>query len=262
MKPKQFYTTQLQAGLGVLTETGVLFDLWQEGMKPQDLFQSALDSGYFPNVSARRLRNIVHECFSPRYLSSKDYPANILKRLKGSLSNASLTQILFLFTARANLILSDFVKSVYWNRYASGHDKVSSDDAKQFVVEASQHGQTMRPWSDSTIKRVSTYLTGCCADFGMLEGGRKSNRKIVPYRIMQTTSALLAYDLHFQGAGDNALIAHPDWQLFGLQKEDVRDTLKQLSLKGLLIVQTAGDVTHIGWKYKTWEDLLNVITEG
>ncbi|MGB5157335.1 BrxA family protein [Desulfobacterium sp. N47] len=259
MGNNKLYTTQLQAGLGVIYETRTLLELWQPGMKSATLYQIALDSGYFSNVTARRLRNIVAECFAPRYLVTNDYPAEIIKDLKNKLSSTELIQLFFLFTSRANTILSDFVKKVYWVKYAGGQDSISNYDAKRFVIEANQNGKTIRCWSDSTIKRVSTYLTGCCADFGLLEKGRKSVRKIIPFHIEQKTIALLAYDLHFAGLGDNALIAHPDWNLFGLQQEDLKEEMKRLSLKGFFITQYAGDVIRIGWNYKSWKELFHVI---
>jgi hypothetical protein len=261
MNNDQLYTTQLGAGLGVIDETRILLNLWQPGMKSSALYQAALDSGDFPNVTARRLRNIVAECFAPRYLAKGDYPAAILKELITILSSTELTQLFFLFTSRANTILADFVKQVYWMRYAGGQDAISTDDAKDFVVEANQNGKTIRYWSDNMIKRVSSYLTGSCADFGMLEKGRKSVRKIISFRAQQKTIALLAYDLHFAGFGDNAVISHPDWELFGLQKEDLREEMKRLSLKGFFIIQSAGDVISIGWNYKSWEELIHAITE-
>ncbi len=261
MTDKKLYTTQLGAGLGLIEETRTLLNLWQPGMDSSALYQAALDSGDFPNVTARRLRNIVAECFTPRYLVKDDYPAIQLKQLKEGLSSTELTQLFFLFTSRANTILADFVKQVYWRKYAGGQDAISRDDAKDFVMDANQNGKTIRYWSDSTIKRVSTYLTGCCAAFGMLEKGRKSVRKIIPFRVHPNTVALLAYDLHFAGIGDNAVISHPDWELFGLQKEDLKEELKRLSLKGFFIIQSAGDVISIGWNYKSWEELIRVISE-
>lgn len=255
----KLYTTQLQAGLGVISETGTLLDLWQPGMTAPELYQRALDSGNFPNISARRLRNIITECFSPRYLVADDFPAALLKKLKEILSTKEFLQLLFLYTSRANKILADFVKMVYWPKYGGGQQSLSNEEAKTFVVEANRQGKTTRYWSESTIRRVSAYLTGCCAEFGLLENGRKSVRKIKPVRIEQQTFAVLVYDLHFAGFGDNAVVAHPDWGLFGLQKEDVKDELKRLSLKGFVILQSAGDVIRIGWNYKTWEDLIHVI---
>jgi hypothetical protein len=63
------YTTQLGAGLGLVSETKTLLDLWSPGMScGSELHQIALESGRFPTVTARRLRNIVVECFAPRYL--------------------------------------------------------------------------------------------------------------------------------------------------------------------------------------------------
>jgi len=260
MNKKEFYTTKLSAGLGLIEETRILLDFWQPGMKAPELFKMALNSGHFPNISARRLKNIISECFAPRYLVSKNYPAFILEKLKDSISSSEFSQILFLFTARANLILADFVKKVYWDRYSFGHDTISNDAAKDFVTEADSQGKMIKPWSASTIQRASSYLTGCCADFGMLENGRRRVRKIIPFRIKQTTVALLMYDLHFSGLGNNAVIAAPDWELFGLEKADLRDELKRLSHKGFFIVQSAGQAIRIEWPYKNWEELIHVIT--
>ena len=68
MTEERFYTTQLQAGLGLIEETRLLLDLYEPEMSTRDLFNKALESGLFPRVSARRLDNIVRECFAPRYL--------------------------------------------------------------------------------------------------------------------------------------------------------------------------------------------------
>jgi len=172
MDNDKLYTTQLSAGQGMIDESRMLLDLWQPDMKSSELYQTALDSGYFPNVSARRLRNIVAECFAPRFLVKKNYPAAVLKNLKNCLSSTELAQLFFLFTARANPILADFMRGVYWAKYASGQDSISNEDAKNFVVEANQNSKTIRYWSERTIQRMAGYLTGCCADFGMLEKGR------------------------------------------------------------------------------------------
>ena len=51
------YTTQLQAGLGLIAETARLLDLWETGMSAQRLLSIALESGAFATISARRLRS-------------------------------------------------------------------------------------------------------------------------------------------------------------------------------------------------------------
>ena len=256
------YTTQLQAGLGLVNETKTFLDLWAPGVSANQLYQVALESGRFPNVTARRLRNIVVECFAPRYLVSNGTPAKHLKRLAPMISTADLTQLLFVFTSRANPILGDFVRQVYWARYAGGYAQVTNDDARALVERGIDDGKTVKRWSETTVRRVSAYLTGCCADYGLLERGQRTSRRILPFRISPTVTAYLAYELHFTGVGDNALLTHQDWQLFGLAREDVLEEIKRLSLKGQLIVQAAGDVIRISWKQHDMEALCDVLAQG
>lgn len=255
------YTTQLQAGLGLVNETKTLFDLWSPGLSAVQLHQVALKSGRFPTVTARRLRNIVVECFAPRYLVAGGAPAAHLKRLSRVLSTGELTQLMLVFTCRANPILGDFVRQVYWARYAGGYTEVTNADARAFVERGIDDGKTSKRWSETTVRRVSTYLTGCCADYGMLERGSRSSRRIIPLRISRSVAAYLAYELHFAGVGDNALSTHEDWQLFGLAREDVLQEVKRLSLQGLLIIQAAGEVTRISWKQSDMDAACDVLAQ-
>lgn len=256
------YTTQLQAGLGLVSETKALLALWSPGISASQLQQVALESGHFPTVTARRLRNIVTECFAPRYLTSGGAPAAHLKELATAVSTADLVQLMLVFTSRANTILGDFVRHVYWTRYAGGYTHITNNDARVFVERSIDDGKTIKRWSETTIRRVSAYLTGCCADFGLLERGQRTSRRIIPFRISPSVAAYLAYDLHFANVGDNALLIHEDWQLFGLAREDVIEELRRLSLKGLLIIQIAGELVRISWKLQDVEALCDVLAQG
>jgi hypothetical protein len=255
------YTTQLQAGLGLVNETKTLLDLWSPEMSANQLYQVALKSGRFPTVTARRLRNVIIECFGPRYLIKGGAPAMHLKRLSSTLPTADLIQLLLIFTSRANPIFGNFVRQVYWARYAGGYTQITNDEARTFVERGIDDGKTIKRWSETTVRRVSAYLTGCCADFGMLERGLRSNRRILPFRISSSVAAYLAYELHFCGVGDNALLTHEDWRLFGLAREDVLEEMKRLSLKGLLIIQAAGDLIRISWKQQDMEALCDVLDQ-
>ena len=261
MSDNKPYTTQLQAGLGLVNETKTLLELWSPGMSANQLHQVALESGRFPTVTARRLRNIVVECFAPRYLSANANAAKNLRLLAPAISSADLTQLMLIFTSRANPILGDFVRQVYWPRYAGGYTQLTNEDARYFVERGIDDGKTVKRWEETTVRRVSAYLTGCCADYGMLERGARSTRRILPFRVSQTVAAYLAYELHFEGVGDNALLNHEDWHLFGMVREDVLEEIKRLSLKGHLIVQAAGDVIRISWKQQNMEALCDVLTQ-
>lgn len=255
------YTTQLQAGLGLVPETLKLLTAWAPGMSGQDLLKVALASGDFPTVAARRLRNIVIEAFCPRFLTDEGAPARFLKAVSESISKEAFRALCFLFTCRANVILADFVHHVYWPRYSAGGNSVSKEDSLNFVVSAVSDGRTTTRWSEATVIRVARYLLGACADFGLLGAMKADARSIITFRITPMVASFLAHDLHFKGLGDNALLRSSDWGLFGLEAENVLSELKRLSLRGELIVQSAGGVTQVSWKYKSMEELADGISK-
>lgn len=255
------YTAKLNVGLGLIAETKSLLEIWSKGITNKDLQQAALDSGRFPSITARRLRNIIAECFAPRYIVNNGQPATSIKQLIPSFSSQEINQLFFLFTSRANPILGDFVRQIYWTKYIAGEKSISNDDAKNFVLRSIDDGKVSRRWSDSTIKRVSGYLIGCCSDFGLLEAGRKTSRKIISFRIEPRVAAYLAYDLHFSNVSDNAIMTHDDWQLFGLDRQDVLEEMRRLSLKGFLLIQSAGDMVRVSWKIPTLEALCDVLSQ-
>lgn len=260
MAGEKIYDTNLAMGLGLNEETKALLQIWAPPMDATALYQGVLKTGLLTPVSAYRLRNIVIRCFGNRYLVEGNEPASTLKRLLPSLTSTEVAQLFFIYTCRANRILYDFVRDVYWPSYASAARLLSKQSAENFIRRAIDDNKTPSRWADGQIVRLGRYLTGCCSDFGLLGSPTKDGRPILPFRIEQKVIAYLAYELHFSGVGDNALLTHEDWQLFGLAREDVLEEIKRLSLKGLIIVQAAGDVIRISWKQQNMEALCDVLT--
>lgn len=262
MNPPPKYTTQLQAGLGLVPETQKLLAVWRDGMGGQDLLKAALASGEFPTLAARRLRNIIIEAFCPRYLADNAAPAKLLKLTSGQITREDFRSLCFIFTSRANPILADFVREVYWPRYAAGGVFVSKRDSLEFVSSAVSNARTTSRWSESTIIRIARYLLGACADFGLLGSTTGENRPISNFRISPNVASILAHDLHFRGLGDNAVLRSPDWSLFGLESDDVLAELRRLSLRRELILQSAAGVMHVAWKHKSMEELADAFAQG
>ena len=257
--PVSLYTTKFQAGLGVVSETRLLLEAYESGMTVNDLNQAVLDSGLFSTISARRLRNLIRECFAPRYLVKNGAPARHLKIFTKQIDNRAFLQLLHLFTARSQPMYRDFLTSVYWQACSDGRLSIGNDDASRFLLRALDDGQMVKRWNESTIRRVSSYLTGCCADYGLLEPGARRIRRILPYGIMPPVIVYLAYDLHFQGIGDNSMLSHEDWGLYGLDRDGTLDELKRISRDGHFIIQSAGDAVRIAWKYANIEETCRAI---
>ena len=253
------YNTFLGHGLGMLAETRALLDLWKYPMPGIGLAALAVASGRFTRLSAQRIKNIIKYVFAPRFLIDDFRPARILTQLKGSLANREFEQLVFVYTCRANPILGDFVRNVYWNLYSSGRESINNDDAREFVQRAVSDGLTNTAWPESRSRRVASDLTRCCGDFGLLETGSRSARQILPFNIQPRSLIALAYDLHFSGLGDNQVLSSEDWQLFGMEREDVLAELKRHALQGKLIVQSAGAITKISWLCKSIEEIASVV---
>ena len=254
------YTVQLAHGLGMIDETRIYLDLWHEGMSATDLYRAALHSGRFPNISARSLRDSTVVGFAPRYLIEDGAPAVLLQGLKHALSPREFEQLLLLYTCRAHAVLTDFLTTVYWPAYAAGRRSLSNVDARRFVEQAVRQGKTTTEWSATSQRRVAAYLTGTCADFGLLEAGRKQARKILPYRLLDKPAIFLAYDLHCAGLGDNSVVGHPDWGIFGLERQDVIAELRRLAVPAGLIIQSAAGTTKISWQYHSMEEVVDALT--
>jgi len=254
------YTTQLQAGLGMINETLDLLRLVEPGDTPTRLSGRVIDAGLFSRTTARRAHNIVAEMFAPRYLVRGDQPARFFRSLlTARLPLEDIRQLFFLQTARAQAVFADFVVHVYWPRYGAGARTLSRTEAETFVHRALDSGRMQKRWTETTIKRVSGYLIGCCTDFGLLADAGRAARPIIPFSIRPRVALYLAYNLHFSGQSDMNIARHADWQLFGLDAQEPLAELKRLAQNGHLIVQATPDLVQISWKYRSLEDLAHAL---
>ena len=262
MDAERKYTTQLQAGLGSIPETLALLRLWEPGMNSARLADRAIETGLFSRTTARRARNLVAEMFAPRYLDNGGAAASRLKwLLERNYPYELMIQIFFLQTARAQKIFGDFVLEVYWPRYSAGANVISKTDAERFIYRALDTGRMQKRWSESTIRRVSGYLLGCCVDFGLLAEGGRMERTIKRFSIRTDMALYLAHDLHFAGLSDMAVVNHYDWRLFGLEAQEVLNLMRKLGHDSHLMIQSSIDLIQISWKYLTMGECLNALTQ-
>ncbi|MBW2321580.1 MAG: DUF1819 family protein [Deltaproteobacteria bacterium] len=258
MTPKK-YTTALSKAQGMIEETFALFSVWEPGMSTQQLASKAIEEGVLSKATAKRVRDMVVEQFAPRYLVNGAQAAKQVKILLGAgASITKLKQILLIHTARANAVLYDYICETYWPKYQAGRETVSKDDAIQFLESAVNIGRLPKRWSDKMMDRVASYLGGCLADFGLVEEGRKSTRRILQYRIDRLTSLYLVHDTRFSGYNDSGIIEHPDWKLFGLEGIDIVRELQRIS-NDHFILQYSGELIRFSWNYKTMEEALRGI---
>ncbi len=258
---EQKYTTQFQAGLGMVSECIEILKLHEIGMRSIELEAKVLSAGVFSGCTARRVHNLVSEMFAPRFYRPDSGTADRIKTMIDmSVSTDVLRQVFLIQTARAQLALHDFITEVYWPLQKRGTDFINLITAKDFLTAAAQNGKLKKPWSAITLSRVAGYLLGACHDFSLVEKGQNGQRAFKHFRLLKPAALYLAYDLRFSGLSDTAIVSHRDWALFGLdQPELVLELLYELSADGHFLIQSGAGLVQFSWKHPSWKEAIHGI---
>ena len=259
--PEKIYTSALAKGQGMVQETISLLQLWEPGMSKDELIRQSLNSGILQKATALRVKDIVGRVFAKRYLIDDARPARQLKQIIERLGYISwLPQLFLVYTTRCNAILHDFICGTYWRKYAAGAAHISKTDAITFLDEAAHSGYIPEQWSESIKTRVARYIMGSLTDFGLAGPDKKGLRETLPFTISKPTLLYLVHDIHFSGYSDNSILEHADWCLFGLDKRSLLQEIERLSFDGHFIMQYAGDLLRISWKYRSMEECISALT--
>jgi len=256
------YSVALAKGQGMPSETILLLKTWREGMSAVELKRHVIANGLLPKATNYRTSDLVSRVFAPRYLSHGAVAAKNLKHLLALGFPADrLLQLFLIYTARANLILRDFITDVYWPHYNAGSRVLQRQDALDFMKSARAGGHMPKNWSDAMKTKMTRYLLSALTDFKLTRDLPKGRREIVPYNIQPATTLYLAHEAHFSGSSDHAVLEHGDWKLFGLDRQGVLDELRKVADQGHFIVQFSGDLLRISWKHKSMEECLDGIAQ-
>lgn len=256
------YSTALCKGQGMISETLTLLQEWEPGMSATDLSKSVLESGAIPKGTAGRVKDIVTRVFAPRYLTEDAEPARRLKRLlEAGYGIDDFSQLFLLYCARTYPELRDFIVEVYWGRYAAGAGYLYRQDSDVFFRNAYESGRLPHKWTDISRTKIARYLISTLSDFKLLGPPEKDHRQILSFGIREFTTLYLVHDLHFAGIGDQGLLTHPDWQIFGLEPYDVLQELRAVASHGRFVVQHSGQILRIAWGFNTMEEFLDAAAQ-
>jgi hypothetical protein len=163
------YTTNLSKAQGMVTETLELLELWEPGMTVVELKARVRATGALGKATQVRVDDLVGRGFAQRYLIEGGKPARWLRHLLLSQApRGLLRQLALIYTARANRILHDFIREVFWLKYSSRAGEVTKQDARDFIDQAVSRGALEKRWSDSMVERVTRYLLGTLVDFELI----------------------------------------------------------------------------------------------
>jgi hypothetical protein len=132
-----------------------------------------------------------------------------------------------------------------------------------YVVEmlrrSERDGRIAAPWSEPVKVKIARGVLKALAEFGLLYEAGRGRREIAHFRPTDGAVVYLAYELHFSGSTDSAVVQHQDWRLFGLTSAEVTASLDRLSGDGWWLAQAAGSLIRISWKHATMEAVVDAL---
>jgi hypothetical protein len=255
MKDK-LYNIDLCKGTGLIQETLQLLNLYHSGITKKEMTREAIESNILVKASDKRIKDIVEIAFYKRYVNDDpSTPVNLQVLLTKSLSLDVVTQLFLIYASRANLILLDFIIKVYWPEVRKGIKDLDFNYSRKFIAETIRQTELISGWSETTQKRVASYIISTLVDFRFLD----KERKVKPVFLHDFTANYLAHELHFKGLSDNAIVESNDWKLFGYSILDTIKHLERLSFQGAFILQNSGEIMKINWSYKNMQEFTHAI---
>lgn len=250
------YNTDLTSGTGLIQESLLLLSLYTLNMSKSEMTSKAIESNLLVKASNKRIKDIVEVVFYKRFvIEDSKVPIYLNSLISHNLSLDVITQLFFIYTARANQILRDFIQEVYWTEVKKGTNEMDFTHSRRFILDTIRQSDLISGWSESTQKRAASYLISTIVDFKLLD----KHRKVKPVFLYDIPANYLAHELHFKGLSDNAIVNSDDWKLFGYSKFDTIKHLERLSFQGHFILQNSGEIIKIDWIYKTMEEFTNAI---
>ena len=257
--PHGTYTEALAHGGALQEEMRTLVRAWRPDESTPEFIRRVREDAILGKATARTMSDYVR-VFARRFVAPPGTPSRHLQRLvRGKASHQVFTDLAFYYTAEQDDLLCDFTVLRYWPLVREGRLSISKEDARQFIWEAEQDGRIRAPWSEAVKRDMPARLLNALADFGLLGTLKGGRRPILPYRSADGTIVYIAHVLHERGVTDASLADQPVWALFGLEPRDVWNRLDNLAGDGWFVVQRAGEVVRITWKYQRLQEAVDAL---
>lgn len=258
-EPLVIYTEALAHGGALLDEMRTLVCAWRPDESTPEFIRRVREDAILGKATARTISDYVR-VFARRFVAPPGTPSRYLQRLvMTKVPQQVFTDLAFYYTAEQDALFRDFTVLRHWPLVREGRLSISKEDARRFIWEAEQDGRIRAAWSEAVKRDMPARLLNALADFGLLGALKGGRRPVLPFRVADGTIVYLAHALHEKGVSDGSLGGRAEWALFGLEPRDVWNRLDSLAGDGWFVVQRAGEVVRITWKYQRLEEAVNAL---
>ena len=254
-----YKTTRLNKGNLPIEEIRILLNYWKPDERITDYANRLRHDGIIDKKTATWTFGLVR-MFKGWFESPDDLAARRLQVLvKNGINNQNLSELVFLYKSRTEMILKDFAVEKFWPAVHNGDIYLPGQTVYEFIHAKQESGKLNKELTESTVIHLARAITGSLKNAGFLEE-RRGMHELIPYRLCDLSMTYLAYDLHLNGLSDNALVECSDWLTFGMNRSQVVERLSDLGKQSGMVVQHAGSVVRITWLYSTMEEVLDACT--
>jgi len=254
------YTARAIKATGLVEETKALLRAWRPGESTADLRRRAREEALLGKATASRSDDVVAHAFNQRFLGGQRPVAPFLKRLlerRGA--GRWFVDLCLLYTARADVVLRDAITAYVAMRRSTGRDYIDTPSLVRFLEDQEAAGRMRHPWNSNVKESVAQHVLRQMTEFGLAGANRRGIRELLPFEPTDLAISWLAYDLHFGGCSDLAVLSHPDWQIWTIDESHVRDRMTRLAGPSIWEFQAAGNVAQITWACRGVEETLDVL---
>lgn len=254
------YTARAIKATALVEETKALLRSWKPGESTADLRRRAREKALLGKATASRSDDVVAHAFNQRFLAEPLPAASHLQRLLEVRGPGQwFTDLCLLYAARADVVLREAVTVYAAERRVTGRSYVDTPSLVHFLEDQEARGRMERPWSTSVKESVAQHVLRQMTDFGLAEQPRRGVRELRSFEPTGVAVVWLTYDLHFRNLSDARVVAQPDWRVWTLEPERVRDRLSRLVRPGVWEFQAAGSVVQITWACTTMKEVVDVL---
>lgn len=255
---RKYTVTGLIKGTASLDEIRTLLLNWRPDEQPKDYAKRVQKDGILTKQTAKRANDLVSSVFRPWFLVPDDRAATRLKKLvEADIDRRKLNELVFLYKARSENVLYDFVMERFWPACQDGALYLRTQEIEDFLRESQEDGRASGSWSPKTQERLARGVLGALSTVGFIREEKRYLYEYVFYQVSDFTLAYLAYDLHLAGLTDNAVFEHTDWGLFGLNRSQALERLARLDERAGMIMQQAGAVVQVTWLHQMMDEVIN-----
>lgn len=254
------YTARAIKATALVEETKALLRAWEPGESTAGLRRRAREKAVLGKATASRSDDVVAHAFNQRFLSGPLPAAPHLQRLLELRGPGQwFTDLCLLYAARADVVLREAITTYAAERRATGRSYVDTLSLVHFLGDQEARGRMEKPWSASVKESVAQHVLRQLTDFGLAERPRRGVRELRRFEPTGVAVAWLAYDLHFRGLSDARVVDHPDWRVWTLEPERIRDRMSWLARPGVWEFQAGGSVVQITWACTTMKEAVDVL---